>query len=56
MIVVGYDTHEAVLTLKPDCFRVILPTATFTQAFRKQYHMLLLLMVANQKLLKVALS
>jgi len=45
---------EGNLTLKPDSFLVILDIATLHQALRKQYHMLLLLMVANQKLRNVA--
>ena len=46
----------AIHTLKPDCFRVNLLTSTLVQALRKENHMLLLLMAANQMLRKVSQS
>ena len=46
----------AIHTLKPDCFWVNLLTSTLVQALRKENHILLLLMAANQMLRKVSQS
>ena len=51
-----HSLKVAVHTLKPDCFWVNLLTSTLVQALRKENHMLLLLMEANQMLRKVSQS